>query len=761
MLTNYLRSGVAASTYLTQSNAALTYLPLTGGTLTGNLVVNGTTRMIGNVAINTTTAYKPLEVYSNSNDYVSVGVRSLSGGQFSGIHFGYVEANATYRKSAIVFQRTDYGLGDASGKIHFLNVSPLLGSTSANLSYARMTINSNGNVGINDTLPTSTLSVNGTLGVTGATTLSSTLAVTSTSSFLNTVAINSSTTSGALLILKNSQEPVRDASWLTNQTFDSGANWTLGTGWSITGGEAVATAATGDLTYTTLPDTIIGGRYYEITYTQSAWTAGTATIKIGNASGAIPQYTVTNGKLILVPSQSTGGFRISTSTYTGKLDNISIAEIRNPLSVLQGTQLSSSNTVNNLIRATSNSYYIGGGGLYNTSSNNISLGTNAGISNLTGTSWLAEGTNAGLSNISGNNWLAQGNGAAQNNTIGGNFIAQGNSAGFRNTIGSFWMAQGIDAGFDNINGSFWIAQGYRAAYKNTTGSYFTVSGANAAFNNTTGSYFTAHGAEAANASTTGSYFVAQGYGAGYSNQTGDAWVAQGTYAGYSNTTGGAWVAQGVNSSQLNISGNNFLSAGGVSAYNAKGSNYVALGYEAGRRYSNASDAGDFTNSVYVGYDTRVGGTSGQRTNENVFGNAATGQGNNTVMLGNSSIDATNGLFCYDTGIASPSDARDKTNIENLNTGLELILALRPVKFTWNMRDYGNVGNKDIGFIAQEVDKVQNIAGESDNIKLVNTNNDDQYWMQRDNLIPILVKAIQQQQTQIELLKERILKLENK
>jgi hypothetical protein len=167
MLTNYLRSGVAASTYL----------PLTGGTLTGNLVVNGTTRMIGNVAINTTTAYKPLEVYANANDFISLGVRALGIGQWSGIHFGYVEPNTDYRKSAIVFQRTDYGLGDASGKIHFLNVSPALGSTSANLSYARMTINSNGNVGINDTLPTSTLSVNGTLAVTSTTTLSGALTV--------------------------------------------------------------------------------------------------------------------------------------------------------------------------------------------------------------------------------------------------------------------------------------------------------------------------------------------------------------------------------------------------------------------------------------------------------------------------------------------------------------------------------------------------------------------------------------------------------
>jgi hypothetical protein len=340
-------------------------------------------------------------------------------------------------------------------------------------------------------------------------------------------------------------------------------------------------------------------------------------------------------------------------------------------------------------------------------------------------------------------------------------LAQGNSTGFRNTIGSSWMAQGTEAGFNNINGSYWMAQGYRAAYNNTTGSYFLASGANAAINNTTGGFFVAHGSDAAGSSSTGGNFVAQGYAAGYGSTTGSNWVAQGFYAGGQNTTGSNWVAQGSFSSFTNNTGTNFLSAGASSAYHSLGSNYVSIGYEAGRRYSNGSDAGNFTNSTYVGYQTNVGGTSGQRTNENVFGYAATGQGDNTVMLGNSSISATNGLFCYDTGIASPSDARDKTNIENLNTGLELILALRPVKFTWNMRDYGNVGNKDIGFIAQEVDKVQNIAGESDNIKLVNTNNDDQYWMQRDNLIPILVKAIQQQQTQIELLKERILKLENK
>ena len=151
------------------------------GTLgvTGAATFNNTSRFIGNVAINTTTAYKPLEVYANANDFVSVGVRALGSGQWSGIHFGYVEPNTDYRKSAIVFQRRDYtGGADASGSIHLLNVTQGQGGRSADLRDARLTIMNNGNVGINDTLPTSTLSVTGTLGVTGATTLSSTLGVT-------------------------------------------------------------------------------------------------------------------------------------------------------------------------------------------------------------------------------------------------------------------------------------------------------------------------------------------------------------------------------------------------------------------------------------------------------------------------------------------------------------------------------------------------------------------------------------------------------
>lgn len=182
MLTNYLRSGVAASTYLTQANAASTYLPLTGGTLTGGLT--GTTALFsGNVAIGFPFAYKPLEVISNANDFVSVGVRILGQFQWSGIHFGYREADFNYRKSAIVFQRNEAGPADASGKVHLLNVNSFEGSRNADLRDAKLTISNNGFVGINDTSPTFNLDVNGTLGVTGTTTLSAPLTVNSSAVF--------------------------------------------------------------------------------------------------------------------------------------------------------------------------------------------------------------------------------------------------------------------------------------------------------------------------------------------------------------------------------------------------------------------------------------------------------------------------------------------------------------------------------------------------------------------------------------------------
>ena len=112
----------------------------------------------GNVGIGTTSPQKAFEAISGGNNFVSVGVQQLGVGKWAGVHFGYRESNASYRKSAIVFERTDLTSNNAQGKIHILN-GPQGGAGSATLADAKLTIAENGNVGIGTTSPVATLEV--------------------------------------------------------------------------------------------------------------------------------------------------------------------------------------------------------------------------------------------------------------------------------------------------------------------------------------------------------------------------------------------------------------------------------------------------------------------------------------------------------------------------------------------------------------------------------------------------------------------------
>ncbi|MCG3165287.1 MAG: hypothetical protein POELPBGB_01049 [Bacteroidia bacterium] len=115
-----------------------------------------------NVGIGITSPQKKLDVLSTVNDFVTVGANTFGVGQWTGIHFGYRENNSSYRKSAIVFERTDNsgGGGNAAGKIHLLN-GPASGAGSATLADSRLTVGENGNVGIGETAPVFRLHVKG------------------------------------------------------------------------------------------------------------------------------------------------------------------------------------------------------------------------------------------------------------------------------------------------------------------------------------------------------------------------------------------------------------------------------------------------------------------------------------------------------------------------------------------------------------------------------------------------------------------------
>lgn len=103
-----------------------------------------------------------------------------------------------------------------------------------------------------------------------------------------------------------------------------------------------------------------------------------------------------------------------------------------------------------------------------------------------------------------------------------------------------------------------------------------------------------------------------------------------------------------------------------------------------------------------------------------------------------------------TGWIHSSDARLKTNIENINNSLEKVMQLNGVYFNWkNNSD----SNRQIGFIAQEVEKI------IPEVVVKDINGD--YGMAYGNLSALLINAIKEQQKMIEELKKEVEALKNK
>lgn len=109
------------------------------------------------------------------------------------------------------------------------------------------------------------------------------------------------------------------------------------------------------------------------------------------------------------------------------------------------------------------------------------------------------------------------------------------------------------------------------------------------------------------------------------------------------------------------------------------------------------------------------------------------------------------IFATSTTISAISDARYKENIVDLDVGLDAIMSLKPRKFDWKDGKGKNIKG-DRGFIAQEFEQVfPDLIDEwKDNV----ADGEEPYKSVRQDLIPILVKAIQE-------LSQRLSMLENK
>ena len=387
---------------------------------------------------------------------------------------------------------------------------------------------------------------------------------------------------------------------------------------------------------------------------------------------AIGNYTLLNNTT--GQNNTAVGFQSLYSNTTGS-QNIAVGQgsLYSNINGAQNTALGFQSLYSN----TTGSYNttIGWNSLYSntTGQNNIGIGYNSLFNNTTGNSNTAIGGRTLINNISGYYNIAIGAESLSANTTGFSNTALGNNSLYSNTTGfsniaigyqSLFNATasyqntaiGLNSLYSNTTGYNNIAIGFNSLYLNTTG-YSNVAiglqslqanttgynniaiGENSLYSNTTGSQNTAIGYLSLLPNTTGNNNTSIGYASLNSNTTG----SNNTAIGYSsliyNTTGNSNTAFGHQSLLSNTTGSNNTALGLSSLFYNKGSNNTALGYSAGTTISGTtSGATNSNNSIFIGYDTRP--STGNNTNEVIIGYGATGNGSNTVTLGNNSVTRT-------------------------------------------------------------------------------------------------------------------------
>lgn len=236
------------------------------------------------------------------------------------------------------------------------------------------------------------------------------------------------------------------------------------------------------------------------------------------------------------------------------------------------------------------------------------------------------------------------------NTAIGYQTFRGNINGARNT------AVGSEALRNNVGASDSVAVGYQAL-QNNNGNSNTAIGSLALKSNTNGLFNVAVGDLALTSHISGVGNTAVGSNALFSNTTGVTNTALGGFALSSNTTAADNIAIGYQTLLNSTSANNVAVGRSALFGLTSGGSNTALGRQAGRFIANGSTANQTSsNSLYLGADTKAGADG--NANEIVIGYNATGNGSNSVTLGNTSITKTILQGNVGIGTAAPSTALD-------------------------------------------------------------------------------------------------------
>ena len=266
---------------------------------------------------------------------------------------------------------------------------------------------------------------------------------------------------------------------------------------------------------------------------------------------------------------------------------------------------------------------------------------------------------------------------------------------------------------------------------------------------------------------TGYNNIAIGYRAGQSTTDGLNQILIGHNAGVLHTQSNM-TAIGTNACATAVSGVQPITAVGYYAFSGKttGDRCVGVGDQVG---VNADGSGNVFIGQSTGYDCT--GDNNTYVGKHIFP-VSSGDNNiligkeaapsslivdNEITLGDSNITA---LRCAVNTITLISDERDKKDIVDIEYGLDYVTTLQPRQWTWNQRTEtvladpvtketkevtsSKNGTKEVGFVAQELQGVDN-----DFLKLVNDANPDKLQASWVQLVPVLVKAIQELKEQLD------------
>jgi len=524
---------------------------------------------------------------------------------------------------------------------------------------------------------------------------------------------------------------------LTPNTATTGAVTLAGTLAVANGGTSFSTYTTGDTLYASASNTLsklavgTNGQILRVVSGAPAWgTDYVGTVTSVSGTGTVNGLTLTGtvtssgsltlgGTLDLSSPPAIGGTAASTGKFTSLTD----------------TGLTSGRVT-----------YATTGGLLTDSANMTFDGTKLTLANDASISGLTVGKGGGsdaTSTAVGLTVLGSSNTGTDNNAFGcGSLLA--------NTTGSFGVAVGRAALRFNTTGNYNTAIGSNALLYNTTASNNTAVGYQAGYSNTTGSANTYLGWASGYASTTGKNNTCLGFQAGYFLTTG----SYNTFVGGIDSTGnyaaGVAVTTGSKNTILgNYSGNN----GGLDIRTA--SNYIVLSDGDGNPRQIIDSSGNSTVGTYsasyqsTGVGFKCGPSIGAwlvQSGTDAFSYYQTSVGYKFYVNNAGGISSTNG------SINVISDQRLKENIRDLDDGLEKIMSLKPRKFDWKEGKGADVKNER-GFIAQEFETVFP--------DLVGTWNDpapegeEPYKSVRAELIPVLVKAIQELKAEVDSLKQQL------